>query len=121
MAQEEGKYQGKQMKASKYGLEQIDRSGQCCLSIQKAWDPHVHALQELVPQKGKIDSTNIDWLASSKYLSLGSQSKMKIGSSGVNNTPLQKSTKPKKSIIDKAPSQFTTSGINHLPHFLVAF
>ena len=60
-----------------------------------------------MPPKQDINSTRNDWSASSKHFYPRRQSKMKMGDSGVNNIPLQKSSKSKKVNPLKAPSQFT--------------
>ena len=102
-------YQRKQMKAGKYELNSTDRGSHKNILKQKAWDPHVHALQELVPLKQKINSTKFDWPASSRYLSLQGQNQMKIGGGKVNNTLYQKSTNRKNVYKLKAPSQIITN------------
>ena len=65
---------------------------------------HVHALKELVPHSTNVNLTSFDWPASSEIQSKKNRIKMKIGGSGVNNTPLQRSTNRKKDKILLAPS-----------------
>ena len=73
--------------------EELTDNSNCYLEYcrPKTLIPHVHALKEPVPQERSVNSTKIDWPASSNIQSQKNCMEMKIGGSGVNNTPLQRS------------------------------
>ena len=61
-----------------------------------SWDPHVHALQELVPLNNNVNPILTDWQALTSNSGLITRRTSKIGCSKVNNTLLIKIRELKK-------------------------
>ena len=91
-------YKEKKNEAGDYQDRSSGRSFQSVDCIyDKAWEPHVHALQELVPLISiNVNSFPTGWQALMSNLGLITQPKSKIGCSRVNNTLSIKTSELKK-------------------------
>ena len=84
-------YPRKKNETSKYWTIYDDSKGHLNVWKKKAWDPHVHEVQEMVPHKEEeINTVKFDWLASTSSLDRCCQLCKKNDDSEFNNTSLER-------------------------------